>query len=219
MSWTKINQNSLKLKAITTTGTAPNLEVSIPRENYTSLVDQKLFLKVHATCNGAVTINVEGGGAKALKDSWWTVVDSLTAGDYIECSYNWTDFVMGKVKDENAYKKIEIISFVQSASSNADVVYSHNLWKIPKHLDITMTWWANAISVWYSDIISNNACSYCTWNWSDPSNNSSAHCAYYKNWWEFTWYVLSATSNDITIRRVANTVSGSNVYWTMKLYT
>ena len=56
---TKVQSQDIDNKAFLTTGTAPNYEITIPREaSYADMDRQKITVNLHASASAAITFNV-----------------------------------------------------------------------------------------------------------------------------------------------------------------
>lgn len=84
----------------TTTGTAPNYTATTNTVIYAITTGLRVTLKIHAAASGAVTINLCGLGAKALKKisgGSIVAVTSLPAGAIFDIVYNGADWIIPNV--------------------------------------------------------------------------------------------------------------------------
>ena len=84
MAWTKVKAKDIKNQAFLTTGTAPNYEITIPREtSYADMDRMEILVNFHDAGSGTITLNVNGLWAKTL--DW---VTSITADEYMSVVFD-----------------------------------------------------------------------------------------------------------------------------------
>ena len=94
---TKVKAKDIKNQAFLTTGTAPDYEITIPRETSYSNIDRmEILVNFHTNWSWTITLNVNWLGAKdtwltsIANDSYYTLIYDLSQDKFIATEVWWT---------------------------------------------------------------------------------------------------------------------------------
>jgi len=125
--WTKVKAKDIKNQAFLTTGTAPDYEITIPREtSYLDMDRMEILVNFHTNWSWTITLNINWLGAKdtwltsITNDSYYTLIYDLSQDKFIatevwDSILDWAydsswDWDISNAPSRNAvYDKIESI--------------------------------------------------------------------------------------------------------------
>jgi len=217
--WTKVQAKDIKNQAFLTTGTAPDYEITIPREwSYTEMDRMEILVNFHEAGSGNITLNINWLWAKDTgltavdADSYYNFIYDESKGAFEEGNIWWGNFMKKADYDSNDDWVVDDSEWLDG-----------NDWAYYKdRANHTGTQTASTISDFDTEVSNNTDVAANTNDRHSHSNMSDLDNVSWTNTWDqnATWVDVNTTnfdnnlsSSDDTVQKALETLDELTTGW------